>query len=93
MESSGRRILDVIIENSDRRLSTLLYNNEEYRRIGRELSRGFEMLEKEKLTKQQKRAVDDLFSVYNEESACCYRILYEQGFKDCICLLKEIGIV
>ena len=74
------RILDLIIQNSDRHLDALLYDNAEYRRIEREISRGF-----------QSRAVDRLLSAYNAESACCYRLVYEQGFKDCISLLKEIG--
>ena len=85
------RILDLIIQNSDRHLDALLYDNAEYRRIEREISRGLRRLEQEKLTKRQSRAVDRLLSAYNAESACCCRLVYEQGFKDCISLLKEIG--
>ena len=87
----ANRILDILIENSNRRLDAVLYNSAEYRKIEREISRRIHRLEKEKLTKRQSRAVDSLLSAYNAENACSCRILYEQGFKDCISLLKEIG--
>ncbi len=85
------RILDIIVENSNQRLDAILYDNAEYRKIGREIDRGFQKLEKEKLTGKQNRALDRLLSAYNAENACCCRLLYRQGFKDCMTLLKEIG--
>ena len=86
-------MLDIFTENSDRRLDRVLFAEQEYRQAGKRMKRNFRKLEKTGLTKRQECAVDRLLSAYNAESACCCRILYRQGFKDCISLLKEIGVL
>lgn len=86
-------MLDIFTENSDRRLDAVLFADREYRRAGRRMDHCFRKLEKAGLTKKQEYAVDRLLSAYNAENACCSRIFYRQGFKDCIALLKEIGVI
>ncbi len=86
-------MLDIFTENSNRRLDAVLFADQEYRRAGRRMERSFRKLENAGLTKQQERAVDRLLCAYNAENACCSRILYRQGFKDCISLLREIGVI
>ncbi len=86
-------MLNMIIRNSDQRLDAILFAEEEYRKAERKISRRFCWLERMKLTRRQNRAVDRLLTAYNEESACSLKILYKQGFKDCICLLKELGVL
>ncbi len=85
-------ILEIVMKNSDQRLDTILFADEEYRKLDRVISRRIQYLKKLKLTKRQDQAVDRLLTAYNDESACSCRIFYEQGFKDCISLLKEIGV-
>lgn len=86
------RMLNIIIRNSDRRLDAILFSEEEYRKAEQKISRRLRWLERMKLTRRQNRAVDRLLTAYNEESACSLEIFYKQGFKDCISLLKELGV-
>lgn len=67
------KILDIVIENSNRRLDQVTFMDDEYRQIQKKLDR--------------------LLITYGEKSSCCCRILYRQGYIDCIHLLKEIGIL
>lgn len=85
--------LDLIFWSSTRRLDAILIKNAEHKRADREISRQFKKLEKIKLTSDQGKVVDELLSAYNAENACCCRIFYKQGFKDCIALLKEIEVI
>ena len=85
-------MLDMIMKNSDRRLDVVLFADEEYRQSDREICGRLRGLKKMRLTKRQERAVDRLLTAYNEQSACCCKIFYEQGYKDCIRLLKELGV-
>lgn len=87
------RMLNIIIRNSDQHLDAILFAEEEYRRAERKISRRLRWLERTKLTRRQNRAVDRLLTAYNEESACSLKIFYKQGFKDCISLLKELGVL
>ncbi len=48
--------------------------------------------DKLKLTEKERKDLDRLLVACNEKSSCCCRILYRQGYIDCIHLLKEIGI-
>ena len=86
-------MLDIIIKNSDRRLDAVLSKNMEYRKLGKKMLKCFQKLEKTALTKRQDRAVDRLLTAYNEESACVCRIFYEQGMKDCVSLIRGIGVI
>ncbi len=85
-------MLDIIIKNSDRRLDAVLFADEEYRQSDREISGRLRCLNRMKLTRRQERAVDRLLTAYNEQNACSSRIFYEQGFRDCVSLLKELGV-
>lgn len=86
-------LLDIIIQNSNERWDQMLSKDADYVRIGEEMSKKFAKLNKRKLTKKQSKAVDELLTIYNEETAQCCRLIYKQGFIDCISLLKDIGII
>lgn len=85
-------MLDFIFCGSTRRLDEALFQSAEYKKTDREVSRQFRRMEKMKLSRKQNRAVDELLTACNAENACCCRIFYKQGFKDCISLLKELGV-
>lgn len=87
------RLLDIIIGNANEHLDTILAKDTECIKIRQKMSKQFAKLNKLKLTRKQSKAVDELLTTYNEENARCCRIIYEQGFKDCISLLKEMGII
>lgn len=86
-------LLDIIIGNTNERLDAILSKDTEYIKIGQKMSKQFAKLNKQKLTKKQDKAVDELLTTYNEETAQCCRLIYKQGFIDCISLLKDIGII
>lgn len=87
------KILNIVIENSNRRLDQVTFLNDEYRQLQRKLNKKLKRADKLKLTEEGKKELDGLLVAYNEKSSCCCRILYRQGYIDCIHLLKEIGIL
>lgn len=84
-------ILDIVIKNSNRRLDQITFIDNEYKQIQKKLNKRLKQAEKWKLTGKDRQRLDRLLSVFNEKSSCCCRILYRQGYVDCIQLLKEIG--
>ena len=87
------RILDMILKNSDRHLDAVLFRKAGYKKAGKKISGSLKNLQKENLTGRQNRAVDRVLTAYTEENAYCCKILYKQGFKDCVSLLKELGVL
>ena len=86
-------LLKIIVESSNKRLDTMIFQDVKYLNIEQKVSRKLKRLEKGKLSKKQKRAVDELLTANNEENARCCHLLYEQGLKDCASLFKELGII
>lgn len=86
-------LLDIIIQNSNERWDQMLAQDADYVRIEERMSKKFARLDKLKLTKKQNRAMDELLTTYNEENSQCCKLIYKQGFKDCVSLLKDIGII
>lgn len=86
-------LLDIIIQNSNERWDQMLSQDADYVRIGENMSKKFARLAKVKLSKKQDKAVDELLTTYNEENAQSCKLIYKQGFIDCVSLLKEIGII
>ncbi len=87
------KILDIVIENSNRRLDQVTFMNDEYKQLQRKLNKKLKRADKLKLTEKERKDLDRLLVAHNEKSSCCCRILYRQGYIDCIHLLKEIGIL
>ncbi len=44
-------------------------------------------------SEEEMQMVDGLVCAYISQGICCMRIAYQQAFKDCACLLEEIGLV
>lgn len=87
------KILDIVIKNSNRRLDQVTFMDDEYRQIQKKLDKRLKQADNLKLTEKEKKKLDRLLITYGEKSSCCCRILYRQGYIDCIHLLKEIGIL
>lgn len=44
-------------------------------------------------SEEEMQMIDGLVCAYISQGICCMRIAYQQGFKDCACLLDEIGLI
>lgn len=88
-----KNIFEVITEYAvNEGLNSVMRQSDEYRQIhGRidELTKEFDGLG---LPKEQRLVVDRLLSSYNESGAFYGRMTYQQGFRDCVSLLVEIGM-
>ena len=85
-------ILDLITEHAtNERLDNIILNDEKYISIQAEMDKLTEELDSLSLTQRQKTTVNDLIAA-NVASGCYYtRAAYQQGFKDCVSLLRQIG--
>lgn len=93
MEQKTDSILGLILNYAGQHLDEVQFEDGEWIRLNREMDKKFKKLSQANLTKKQDRAVDELLSIYNEENSWCCKLLYRQGFIDCVSLLKEIGVI
>lgn len=87
-------ILEMITEHAtNERLDNIILADEKYISIQAEMDKLTNELDSLNLTQKQKTAVNDLIAE-NIAIGCYYtRAAYQQGFKDCVSLLREIGII
>lgn len=87
-------ILEMITEHAtNERLDNIILIDEKYISIQAEMDKLTDELDSLNLTQKQKTAVNDLIAA-NIAIGCYYtRAAYQQGFKDCVSLLREIGII
>ena len=92
MKSEKDSIFALLLNHAGEHLDAVQFGDKEWIRLNREMDKKFKKLSRAKLTKKQDRAVDELLTIYNEENSWCCKLLYRQGFIDCVSLLKEIGM-
>ena len=87
-------ILKLITEYAaNERLDDIMLGDEEHMAIQKEVDENQERLDGMNLSKEQKMAVDDLTASYIALGVCHIRLAYQQAFKDCVALLREIGVI
>lgn len=87
-------ILKLIMEYAaNERLDDIMLGDEEHMAIQKEVDENQERLDGMNLSKEQKMAVDDLTASYIALGVCHARLAYQQAFKDCAALLREIGVI
>lgn len=90
----GDNILDIITDYSvNEGMDNILFGNEEYIGIQKEIDEQTKQLENLVLTAEQHLAVDRLISSYTASGACYGRLTYRKGFQDCISLLREMRLI
>ena len=89
-----KSILEMITEYAtNERLDNIILIDEKYITIQAEMDKLTEELDSLNLIQKQKNAVNDLIAA-NIAIGCYYtRAAYQQGFKDCVSLLREVGII
>lgn len=87
-------ILEMITEYAtNERLDNIILEDDRYAGIQVEIDKLTEELDSLNLTQEQKQVVDDLIAA-NIAGGCCYtRAAYQQGFKDCALLFREVGLI
>lgn len=90
----GDNILDIIIDHSvNEGINNILFGNEAYMGIQKEIDVQTEQLKNLSLTKEQHLAVDRLISSYTASGACYGRLTYRKGFQEGISLLQEMRLI
>lgn len=74
-------------------LSHVLQQSDEYEQIQKEMNEATSKFDALCLPKEQRLIVDRLLTSYNESGAHYGRMTYQQGFRDCVSLLLEIGMI
>ena len=68
-------------------------HSDEYRQIQKKINHLTSDFHELSLPEEQRLIIDDLLDCYNESGAHYGKMTYQQGFKDCVSLLVEIGII
>ena len=89
-----KNIFDILTDNAiNERLNDLLLQDNEYQKIQEEISNLIEQFNMLNLPKEQMLIVDKLLSAHTD-CGCYYgRITYQQGFRDCTLLLREMELI
>ena len=90
----GQNIFEVLIENAvNERLDNILIQDNEYQEVQNKIRNLTEQLDKLELPKEQRLIIGRLIASHTD-SGCCYgKITYQQGFRDCALLLKEMDLI
>lgn len=89
-----KNIFDVITEYAiNERLNDILQQDSEYQRVQHEMDELIEKFHELNLPKEQCLLVDRLVSSHTECGALYGRVTYQAGFRDCVSLLLEIGLI
>lgn len=89
-----KSILEMITEYAtNERLDNIILIDEKYITIQAEMDKLTDELDSLNLTQKQKTAVNDLIAANVAIGSYYTRAAYQQGFKDCVSLLREIGII
>lgn len=85
-------ILEILSENlMNERLDAILSDRVDNITAQDNIKKASEAIEFMKLPIAQSMAIDTLISAYNAYWAYYARMAYQQGMKDCVALMREIG--
>ena len=94
MEEKEKRLFDVITGYAvNEGLDEVLQQNEEYIKIQKRIEEQAEQLDRQYFSKEQRLMIDKLVCVHTENGAFYGRMTYKKGFKDCICLLRDLEML
>ena len=89
-----RNVFELLVDAlAHERLDSIVLKIPEYEFTVEEIDRMAKELEIMDLSVEETRAVNRLICAYLTQNEVYSRFAYEQGFRDCAELLKEIGVV
>lgn len=87
-------VLDIMTESlTSERLDSIVMKNTSYLELMREIERLNELINESDFTNDQKLLIDELVSAHEASANYYNRLVYQQAYKDCISLLKEIDLL
>ena len=75
------------------RLDRILFVDGAYLEARKETDRLSMQVKGHGFSAEELQMIDGLVCAYISQGICCMRAAYQQGFKDCACLLDEIGLI
>lgn len=90
----GKSVFDLITDSlANERLDGILLQNPQYEKTSDEINRLAEELKERDLSVEETKAVNRLICAYLTQSGIYGQVSYQQGFKDAVALLIEIGLI
>ncbi len=94
MGVTNRTVFDTIAEQFiNERLDDIMMQDTEYMKLQEELWKEKNELDKLDLSETQRLVVEKLISIHIRMVELYSKKSYEQGFRDCVSILQEIGVV
>ncbi|EOT24130.1 hypothetical protein C805_02342 [Eubacterium sp. 14-2] len=91
---NGNNIFDVLtIRVTGERLDSILAGDGAYLKARKEIEGVSVQMKEHGFSEKEMQMIDGLVCAYISQGICCMRAAYQQGFKDCVCLLNEIGLI
>lgn len=75
------------------RLDATLFGDAAYQKARNEVDGISAQVKGYGFTEGEMQMIDGLVCAYISQGICCMKAAYRQGFKDCACLLGEMGLV
>lgn len=93
-EPKEKSILDIITEHAvNKRLDAILFCDQEFMFLQKKIDEQIVAFDSLGLSKEDRLVVDQLISAHLESEAYYSAAAYRYGFKDCVSLFGEIGLV
>lgn len=87
-------VLNIMSESlTSERLDSILMGNKNYLQTIGEIERLTALVDESGFTSEQKRLIDELVSAHEASASYYNRLVYQQAYRDCISLLKEIKLL
>lgn len=87
-------ILYIMTESlTSERLDSIVMQNQNYLHTIGEIERLTALVNESGFTSEQKLLIDELVSAHEASANYYNRLVYQQAYKDCISLLKEIDLL
>lgn len=87
-------IFDVLTGNATgERLDSILSGDGEYLEAQKDMEKISVQVKEHGFSEEEMQMIDGLVCAYISQGICYTRVAYQQGFKDCACLLDEIGLI
>ena len=75
------------------RMSKMLLGNRQYQKLQKRIDKQFALFDRLNLDREQWLVIDRLLSLYAENGALYGRITYQQGYRDCVAMLRAMDLI
>ena len=94
MAATNKTVFDTIVEQFiNERLDDIMMQDTEYVGLQDELWKEKERFDRLDLSEEQRSVVEKLISIHIKAIELYGKNAYGQGFRDCVSMLQEIGVI